>query len=112
MDRDLIYLPDVVTLALDEDKCVGCGLCMEVCPHGVLAMAGGKAGIIMRDACMECGACMTNCPTGALTVQTGVGCAQAVINSMLGREGSACCCVVESKPQPQAGLEPAPQSPD
>ena len=28
---DFIYLRDVVTLALDQEKCVGCGLCLMVC---------------------------------------------------------------------------------
>ena len=55
--------------------------------------------IANKDACMECGACAMNCPTKALTVQAGVGCAAAVINSALGREGS-CCCVIETKNEP------------
>jgi hypothetical protein len=29
-------------------------------------------------------------------VQAGVGCAAAVINSMLGRTGPSCCCITES----------------
>jgi hypothetical protein len=44
---------------------------------------------------MECGACSRNCPVDAIFVQSGVGCANAVINSMLGREGSDCCCNIE-----------------
>jgi len=32
---------------------------------------------------MECGACATNCPTEAITVQSGVGCAAALINTAL-----------------------------
>lgn len=94
------YLPNVVSLALDQEKCLGCGLCLEVCPQGVLAMDQGLVVLARRDACMECGACMLNCPSGALTVQAGVGCAQAVINSALGRQSSSCCCVVEQRPQP------------
>ena len=35
---ELIYLKDVVTLQLDPEKCTGCGTCLEVCPHQVLAM--------------------------------------------------------------------------
>jgi ferredoxin len=60
-------------------------------------MDNGKATIADRDACMECGACATNCPTEAIFVQSGVGCAQAVINAALGRSSSSCCCVVEPK---------------
>ena len=91
----LIYLKDVVTLQLDRERCVGCGMCLAVCPHAVLRMNDGCASIEDRDACMECGACQRNCPTEALTVQAGVGCANAVINAALGREGSSRCCVVE-----------------
>ena len=89
------YLRDVVTLVLDQEKCVGCGICQIVCPHEVLSMNNGHATIDNRDLCMECGACARNCPTEAVTVQAGVGCAAAVINSALGRDGSSCCCVIE-----------------
>lgn len=88
---ELIYLRNVVTLDLDEEKCVGCGMCVVVCPHAVLSMNGGHARIEKRDACMECGACARNCPTEAVTVQAGVGCASAVINAALGRQGDCCC---------------------
>lgn len=93
-----VYLKDATTLQLDVGKCVGCGMCTTVCPHDVLALADGRARIEDRDACMECGACAQNCPTQAISVETGVGCASAVINSLLGRKSSSCCCVIESKP--------------
>ncbi|HMK34165.1 MAG TPA: mercury methylation ferredoxin HgcB [Desulfomonilaceae bacterium] len=91
----LLYLKDVVTLALDSEKCTGCGMCLEVCPHAVLARDNGRVRISNRDACMECGACARNCPVNAVKVRSGVGCAAAVINSMLGRESSSCCCALE-----------------
>lgn len=87
----LKYLPDVVTLALAADKCVGCGMCVTVCPHGVFAVADGKAQLLDRDACMECGACAGNCPVDAISVQAGVGCAGAIIQSALGGKDSPCC---------------------
>ncbi|MEN6621049.1 MAG: mercury methylation ferredoxin HgcB [Smithella sp.] len=92
----LIYLKDVVTLQLDKNKCTGCGMCLEVCPHAVLVMNSSHVIINNRDACMECGACQRNCPVGAISVKAGVGCAAAVINSMLGRTGSECCCSIDS----------------
>jgi ferredoxin len=95
------YLKNVVTLGLDQDKCVGCGMCTAVCPHAVFALTNGKVGIEDRDACMECGACARNCPVEAVTVQSGVGCAAAVINAALGRKDSSCCCILE--PQEKAG---------
>lgn len=90
--QKMIYLKNVVTLELNEIKCTGCGMCLDVCPHNVFKMNGKSALIVDRDACMECGACSQNCPAGALRVQSGVGCAAAVINSMLGRNGGECSC--------------------
>ena len=95
--ENMIYLRDVVTLNLNEGKCTGCGMCIEVCPHAVLSMNGKKrASIQNRDACMECGACSRNCPTEAVSVQSGVGCAAAVINTMLGRSDAPCCGPLDS----------------
>lgn len=101
MNKD-IYLKNVVTLSLDGDRCIGCGLCLIVCPHDVFALNARKAAIRNRDACMECGACKINCPAGAIYVKSGVGCATAVINSILGRKNStccgsssSCCCIIE-----------------
>jgi NAD-dependent dihydropyrimidine dehydrogenase PreA subunit len=90
MDR-FVYLKGVTTLQLDAARCTGCGMCGEVCPHAVFRMNGGHVEIRDRDACMECGACMRNCPFGALAVKTGVGCAAAVINALLGRTDRPCC---------------------
>jgi len=88
-----VYLGNVVTLQLDENKCTGCGMCLEVCPHRVFRMNRTHVEIENRDACMECGACSRNCPFDAVSVRPGVGCAAAVINSMLGREGRGCCSI-------------------
>ena len=70
---NLIYLRDVVTLRLDQEKCVGCGTCLAVCPHQVLAMNNGCASIERKDRCMECGACARNCPVEAVVCEGGSG---------------------------------------
>jgi NAD-dependent dihydropyrimidine dehydrogenase PreA subunit len=87
------YLKGVVTLSLEEEKCIGCEMCTVVCPHNVFSVVDGKAVVGNRDDCMECGACAVNCPVGAIQVQKGVGCAAAVINAVLGRKNSSCCCI-------------------
>jgi len=94
--RQPVYLRNVVTLRLDQEKCVACGMCLEVCPRAVLRLTNGTAAIVNRDACIECGACSRNCPVNALYVKTGVGCATAVINAALGRKKSSCCCTIDS----------------
>lgn len=85
------YLKNVVTLELDREKCTGCGMCMEVCPHNVFTIAEGKAFINDRDSCMECGACSRNCPFSAIDVRAGVGCASAIIRGKVNGSGECSC---------------------
>lgn len=91
------YIRNVVTLELDRELCIGCGICAAVCPQQLFAMQGGKAQIMDRDACMECGACALNCPVMAIAVDAGVGCASGMINEWLSTfkpkldSGSSCC---------------------
>lgn len=77
------YLEGVATLKYDRERCVGCGRCIEVCPHQVFGMEQKKALLLDADACMECGACALNCPAAALGVDAGVGCATGLINEWL-----------------------------
>ena len=85
------YLKNVVTLKLDTEKCIGCGMCVEVCPHGVFEIKEHKAVIVNKDACMECGACEKNCPANAIAVRSGVGCAFGIINGLLKGSDKPCC---------------------
>ena len=86
------YLANVSTLAYLPDKCTGCGRCVEVCPQGVFEMRDKKAAVMDRDLCMECGACAMNCDFGAITVNSGVGCAVAIINGMITGGVPSCDC--------------------
>ncbi len=78
------------TLAFDPDLCIHCEMCGIVCPHGVFATDGDVARLVRREACMECGACQKNCPTGAIMVESGVGCAAAMIHAALFGGEPAC----------------------
>jgi NAD-dependent dihydropyrimidine dehydrogenase PreA subunit len=89
----LRYISDVATLKLDSEKCVGCGKCVEVCPHAVFAVEERKARIADRDACMECGACQLNCSATAISVDAGVGCAAAIIMTGMGKSNGCDCSV-------------------
>ena len=93
--KEMRYIDGVVSLELDPERCTGCRLCAQVCPHAVFEMHDGKAVIVDRDACIECGACAMNCAWAAITVEAGVGCAAAIINGWIkGTEpdcGEGCC---------------------
>ncbi len=91
------YLANVASLNLHTEKCTGCGMCIEVCPHAVLTIRQKKAVITDKDLCMECSACVNNCPFGALSVDKGVGCATALINSMVSGGEPTCGCGTENK---------------
>ena len=86
------YLPGVTTLRLDDEVCVGCGMCEIVCPHGVFLLNSKKARIHDLDGCMECGACAKNCPTEAIAVSPGVGCASYIIQTWIKGKNTAACC--------------------
>ncbi len=80
----LTYIRNGETLAIDPALCNGCGACLEVCPHAVLALGGDRKAMVSdRAACMECGACARNCPSQAIRVKAGVGCAAAIIGGLL-----------------------------
>jgi len=81
------------TLQYDPKLCIGCGMCSIVCPHAVFAQNDHVAQLVYPDACMECGACQRNCPTGAIAVDSGVGCAAAMMRDALtGRKEATCEC--------------------
>lgn len=74
------------TLQFNEALCTGCGKCAEVCPHGVYRVDNRVVTVVRADACMECGACQLNCPFDAILVDSGVGCASAMmIDALQGR---------------------------
>lgn len=92
----LRYLPDVVTLEYNADKCDGCRMCVMVCPHAVYTMENKRAKIVDRDACMECGACAKNCSEEIISVRAGVGCAWAIIVGAIRKTEPICGCEEDS----------------
>ena len=49
---------------VDQDKCNGCGTCIERCIFHARKLENGKS-FVIRDDCYGCGLCTTTCPTGA-----------------------------------------------
>lgn len=55
---------------LDEEKCIGCGLCAKMCPPESLKIINGKA-VFHYPECIRCFCCQEHCPKGAITICKG-----------------------------------------
>jgi nitroreductase/NAD-dependent dihydropyrimidine dehydrogenase PreA subunit len=57
-----------VTTSIDPNLCIGCGICVEVCPAKTLSMRDGKA-LVTGTYSMGCGHCESVCPVNAIRVE-------------------------------------------
>ena len=57
-------------LRIDENLCIGCGICENQCPFGAIEVVDGIA--VVGDNCTLCGACVEECEVDALTIDEGV----------------------------------------
>lgn len=64
-------------LTFQTDRCKGCGLCVTVCPKGLIAIAKDKinlkghhpAEITDQEKCVGCAFCATMCPDCIIEVE-------------------------------------------
>lgn len=57
-----------MTVQIDNEKCIGCGACIDVCPVAALTMDGDKAKVD-PETCIDCGACISECPVEAIAAE-------------------------------------------
>jgi 2-oxoglutarate ferredoxin oxidoreductase subunit delta len=77
LDRDRVEVPHGIVHILDE-RCKGCGYCVEFCPRRVLVMSkrtntkGYHPPELTEDAhCINCGLCALLCPDFAIFIENG-----------------------------------------
>ncbi len=58
-----------VRTLIDETLCIGCGLCVKVCPDDTLSLVKGKAKVTGSES-LQCGQCAAVCPEGAIRVES------------------------------------------
>ncbi|WP_457558477.1 HgcAB-like fusion protein [Candidatus Harpocratesius sp.] len=55
-------------ITFDETKCIGCGMCKEVCPKNIYTLDENRNKIVLTnpEKCINCNACIRRCPTSCL----------------------------------------------
>jgi len=54
---------------IDEEKCNGCGQCIDACAEGAIELIDGKAKLVSEIYCDGLGACIGHCPQDAITIE-------------------------------------------
>jgi len=62
-----------VRFEVRDDKCIGCGNCVEVCPTGAISLAGRPKAQIDPALCIGCGECLAHCKPHAISMNWDVG---------------------------------------
>lgn len=55
-------------IEINEDKCIGCGLCAGACMQGAIEIIDGKAKLVSESYCDGLGMCLPKCPVDAIHV--------------------------------------------
>jgi ferredoxin len=56
-------------VTIDEDKCTGCGSCIDACLTGALKMVNGKSKLVDERLCDGFGSCIAACQYNAIRLE-------------------------------------------
>lgn len=56
-------------VTVDNDKCIGCGECVDICPVGVYELQDEKTAPINAEECVGCESCIEVCEQEAISVR-------------------------------------------
>ena len=55
-----------MSAVVNQEKCVGCGVCIEVCPAQAISLNLKRKAQVNSEKCIECGRCARECPNQAI----------------------------------------------
>jgi NAD-dependent dihydropyrimidine dehydrogenase PreA subunit len=55
-------------IEVDEEKCIGCGDCVDICPVDVYEMQDKRSVPVNEGECIGCESCIEVCEQDAITV--------------------------------------------
>ncbi len=58
----------LIKYVIDDDKCKGCGICLDACPHGAIKGEKKEIHTINQGTCQKCGICISECKLDAISV--------------------------------------------
>lgn len=56
-------------VTVDNDKCIGCGECIDICPVEVYELQDEKSVPVNAEECVGCESCIEVCEQEAITVR-------------------------------------------
>lgn len=80
-------------IKIDQEKCNGCGLCVDACHEGAIALVNGKATLMHEHYCDGLGDCLPSCPVNAISFEVREAPAYdhaAVMAAQKAKTGSGC----------------------
>ncbi|MEK7274303.1 MAG: NADH-quinone oxidoreductase subunit NuoF [Candidatus Desantisbacteria bacterium] len=57
---------ELISFAIIDERCKGCGLCIKVCPCGAITGEKKKLHVLDSDKCVRCGQCVAKCKLEAI----------------------------------------------
>jgi Fe-S-cluster-containing hydrogenase component 2 len=85
-----------MSFVVNQEKCAGCGVCIEVCPVQAISLNSKRKAQINSEKCIECGACAKECPNQAIEM------APEIAYPLVQRDSPQAIATAagENKPQP------------
>ena len=71
LGKGVVEVEPIISV-VDEDECVGCGLCETVCAYSAIVLQDAEVGRAARTiaaSCKGCGVCAAGCPEMAISMQ-------------------------------------------